>query len=296
MATYSIKDLEKLSGIKAHTIRIWEQRYDIIDPKRTPTNIRYYNDEDLKYLLNIAFLNKNGMRISKIAKLSKEEVIETVEEISKDTHEQSKQLQTLTMAMVELDSEKFDSVLDTSIEKDGFETTILDLIVPFLEKLGLLWFTGSISTIHEQFVYCLIRQKVICTIDELAPQTTQDEKVLLYLPEGEENEINLLLVYYLLKYRGYPVIYLGMKIPVDELEIAYQVHDAKYIYTIPSEVNSKIPPQEYVEKLGETSSDRTFLIGTHQITGSLSSLPSNMHELEDFNAVIDFFEDLSAEE
>ncbi|MCP4441158.1 MAG: MerR family transcriptional regulator [Aureispira sp.] len=294
MATYSIKDLEKLSGIKAHTIRIWEQRYNIIEPKRTDTNIRYYTDKDLKYVLNIAFLNKSGMRISKISKMSSSEIVATVKDLSKDNYDNSAILQTLTMAMVELDSQKFEEVLDNNIDQDGFETTILNVIVPFMEKLGLLWFTGSISAIHEQFVYCLIRQKIIATIDKLAPPEFQKDKVVLYLPEGEEQEINILLVYYLLKYRGVPVVYLGSHIPVAELDIVYRVHNPKYVYTIPSEMKSKDSPQEYVDKLCNVAPQRTFLIGTHQVSSMFNNLPSNAHELEDFNAVIEFFDNKEA--
>lgn len=295
MATYSIKDLEKLSGIKAHTIRIWEQRYSIIAPKRTDTNIRYYTDEDLKYILNIAFLNKSGMRISKISKMSSSEIANVVQDLSKNNYENSAILQTLTMAMVELNSQKFEEVLDNNIDQEGVEKTILNVIVPFMEKLGLLWFTGSISAIHEQFVYCLIRQKIITTIDKLAPLVTQEDTVVLYLPEGDEQEINILLVYYILKYRGFSVIYLGAQIPIEELDIVYHIHNPKYIYTIPSETKNKVSPQKYVDKLCIDAPQRKFLIGTHQVSSKLENLPNNAQELEDFNAVIEFFDNLKSE-
>jgi DNA-binding transcriptional MerR regulator len=150
VAIYSIKDLEKLSGIKAHTIRVWEQRYDIINPERTPTNIRYYKDEDLKFLLNIALLNKNGIKISKIAKMSKSEIAEKVAAISEINFEYGTQLDALTISMIEMDEYKFDRIISTNIQQIGFERTMLEVIHPFLDKLGVLWLTGSINPVQEK--------------------------------------------------------------------------------------------------------------------------------------------------
>lgn len=159
MAVYSISDLEKLSGIKAHTIRVWEQRYSIIEPKRTKTNIRYYQDADLKFLLNIALLNKNGIKISKIAKMSKGEIAEKVAAISEINFEYGTQLDALTISMIEMDESKFDRIVSTNIQQSGFEHTMLEIIYPFLEKLSVLWLTGSINPVQENFMSYLIRQK-----------------------------------------------------------------------------------------------------------------------------------------
>jgi len=134
VAVYSIKDLEKLSGINAHTIRAWEHRYDIIEPKRTKTNIRYYEDEDLKFLLNIALLNKNGIKISKIADMSRSEIAEKVAAISEVNFEHGTQLDALTISMIEMDEYKFDRIITTNIQQMGFEKTMVEVIHPFLEK------------------------------------------------------------------------------------------------------------------------------------------------------------------
>jgi DNA-binding transcriptional MerR regulator len=168
VAVYSIRDLEKLSGIKAHTIRIWEQRYGIIEPQRTKTNIRYYQDEDLKFLLNIALLNKNGIKISKIAKMTKGEVAEKVAAISEINFEYGTQLDALTISMIEMDEFKFDRIVSTNIQQLGFERTMLEIIYPFLDKLSLLWLTGSINPVQENFMSYLIRQKIIVAIDKEA--------------------------------------------------------------------------------------------------------------------------------
>ncbi|MCB0642218.1 MAG: MerR family transcriptional regulator, partial [Phaeodactylibacter sp.] len=210
MAIYSIKDLEKLSGIKAHTIRIWEQRYGIINPQRTPTNIRYYEDEDLKFLLNIALLNKNGIKISKIAKMGRDEIGEKVAAISEINFEYGTQLDALTISMIEMDEYKFDRIISTNIDQIGFERTMLEVIHPFLDKLGVLWLTGSINPVQENFISYLIRQKLIVAIDkEPLFINSPKPKFMIYLPEGERQELSILFMHYLLKTRGFQVLYIG---------------------------------------------------------------------------------------
>ena len=179
MAIYSIKDLEKLSGIKAHTLRMWEHRYKIIEPQRTETNIRYYLDEDLKFILNVALLNKNGIKISKISKMSKEEIAQKVAAISEINFEYGTQLDALTISMIEMDEFKFDRIISTNIQQLGFERTMLEIIYPFLDKLSLLWLTGSINPVQENFMSYLIRQKLIVAIDnESLPNSRKRQKGL----------------------------------------------------------------------------------------------------------------------
>ena len=200
MAIYSIKDLEKLCGIKAHTIRIWEQRYSIVTPKRTKTNIRYYQDADLKLLLNVALLNKNGFKISKIAKMSKEEIADKVAAISEINFEYNTQLDALTISMIEMDEYKFDRIISTNIQQIGFERTVLEIIYPFLDKLSVLWLTGSVNPIQENFMSYLIRQKIIAAIDNEPFSSGKNvKKFMIYLPEGENQELSLLLMHYLLR-------------------------------------------------------------------------------------------------
>ncbi|MEL7120513.1 MAG: MerR family transcriptional regulator, partial [Bacteroidota bacterium] len=229
MAVYSIRDLEKLSGIKAHTIRIWEQRYGIIVPQRTKTNIRYYEDEDLKYLLNIALLNKNGIKISKIAKMSKGEVAEKVAAISEINFEYGTQLDALTISMIEMDEFKFDRIISTNIQQLGFERTMIEIIYPFLDKLSLLWLTGSINPVQENFMSYLIRQKIIVAIDEEPLVSGKNvPKFIIYLPEGEKQELTLLFMHYLLKARRNQVIYLGQDISIIDLKDACKIHQPDF--------------------------------------------------------------------
>ncbi|MDX5478997.1 MAG: MerR family transcriptional regulator, partial [Cyclobacteriaceae bacterium] len=165
MSTYSIKDLEQLSGIKAHTLRIWEQRYSLLSPKRTDTNIRYYDDEDLKLILNVALLNDNGIKISKIASMSSEEMREQVVKMTEKSLTHDDQIHALTICMIEMDEERFDKVLSTNILKIGFEQTMMNIIYPFMSKIGVLWQTGAINPAQEHFISNLVRQKLIVAID-----------------------------------------------------------------------------------------------------------------------------------
>ena len=165
MSDYSIRDLEQLSGIKAHTLRIWEQRYSIINPKRTETNIRTYDDQDLKLVLNIALLKDYDYKISEIAKMSIEQINQEVVAISDKKLSYPDQIHALTISMIDLDEERFEKIMSTNILQSGFENTMINIIYPFLGRIGTLWVTGSIGPAQEHFITNLIRQKVIVAID-----------------------------------------------------------------------------------------------------------------------------------
>ena len=223
MGAYSIKELEQLSGIKAHTIRIWEQRYRIIEPQRTETNIRLYDDNQLKYLLNVALLTRHGYKISLISKLDDAGFKKEVEKIYEQTllHDTDVILDLdandLMVSMIDMNSEKFHRIYENSVRNNGFEKTITDLIYPFLEKVGILWTLNQINPTHEHFISCLIRQKIISGID-LLPNPTGGKKYVLFLPEGETHEIGLLMANYMLKKKGCSVYYLGQNLPDRDVE------------------------------------------------------------------------------
>ncbi|MBK7031363.1 MAG: MerR family transcriptional regulator [Bacteroidales bacterium] len=184
MIKYSIKDLEKLTGIKAHTIRIWEKRYHLVDPSRTATNIRYYSDEDLKRLLNVSVLNRYGFRISNIVSMTSEELNSKLLDLSEQDPMFSHEVESLVLSMIEMDEQRFDKILSSSIIKFGFETTITDVLHKFLEKIGVLWQTGTITPAQEHFVSNLIRQKLILAIDGQHVALHSNAKTfLLFLPD-----------------------------------------------------------------------------------------------------------------
>ena len=288
MAVYSIKDLEKLSGIKAHTIRAWEQRYNIVEPKRTRTNIRFYNEDDLKYLLNIAMLNKNGFKISKIAKMSKTEIAHEVAEISEVRFDNDTQLDALTISMIEMDEYKFDKIISTNIDQLGFEKTMIDVINPFLDKLSVLWLTGSINPAQEHFISCLIRQKLIVAIDKLPFEQGEDaNKYLVFLPEGEIHELSLLFLTYLLRERGNKVIYLGQNIPFDDLKAVYNIHQPEYICTMFSGSFTKEPVQDFIHRLTVSFQQTHILVSGYQVLAYPIQLPERSTIIESFDHFID---------
>ena len=200
MAVYSIKELENLSGIKAHTIRIWEKRYNLIEPHRTNTNIRYYTDEDLKKILNVAVLNRQGIKISNIARLNDLELKEEIIRVSGDTDSSDNFVDSLVVSMIDFDEYKLEAVIEKSIRKKGLMTTIIEVIYPFIKKVGILWQSGDVYPAQEHFVSFLIRQKIISATNGLSKTyNPESKKFLMLLPEGEWHEIGLLLSQYIIK-------------------------------------------------------------------------------------------------
>lgn len=292
---YSIKDLEKLSGIKAHTIRIWEQRYGLICPSRTKTNIRYYDDSDIKLLLNIALLNKNGIKISKISTMTREEIAEKVAQISEINFEYDTQLDALTLSMIEMDEYKFDRILSSNIQQMGFEQTMIEVVYPFLERLSLLWLTGSVNPVQEHFMSYLLRQKVIVAIDKIPiPYGRDAKKFVIYLPEGERQELSLLFMHYMLKSRQYQVIYLGQDISFEDLKDCSCIHKPDYIFTLINEPFAKISVQRYLENLCQHFNETTILVSGYQVVTKELPRLHNIHILKSFQETIDFVDNLKA--
>jgi MerR family transcriptional regulator, light-induced transcriptional regulator len=293
VAIYSINDLEKLSGIKAHTIRIWEQRYELICPERTKTNIRYYDDTDLKLLLNIALLNKNGIKISKIATMSKAEIQEKVSQISEVNFQYDTQLDAITIAMIEMDEYKFDRILSANIQQMGFERTVMEVIYPFLERLSLLWLTGSVNPVQEHFMSYLLRQKVIVAIDKEPLVSGRDvKKFLIYLPEGERQELSLLFMHYMLKSRRNQVIYIGQDITLDDLRDTYNIHKPDYVFSLINEPFPKISIQQYIDSVSCLFEKSHVLFSGYQVVNKELKLPQNMTILDSLDDTIKFIDSL----
>jgi DNA-binding transcriptional MerR regulator len=215
MGEYKIKDLETLTGIKAHTIRIWEKRYNLFEPNRTDSNLRVYSDKDVQDILLINLLNRNGYKISKIADLSRTERVSRAEKIKTyDSPETG--INKLIYALIEIDELAFDEIIDKLIQEHGIEKTFSNFLVPFLERIGVMWLTDSISVAQEHFISMLIRQRLIIEIDRLvSPQESYNKTALLYLPENEWHEIGLLYYHYVIKKNGWRVFYLGQSTPIE---------------------------------------------------------------------------------
>lgn len=213
---YSIKELERLTGIKAHTIRVWEQRYDLVCPNRTDTNIRYYCDSDLKRLLNIAVLVNNGMKISKIACMSDAELNSLVLDQAKYKGDFETHINGLKVAMLEFNDVLFDRILTNCLTQYGSEITFSKVVGGFIQQVGILWQTNTISVVHEHFASNLIKQKLYVAIDGASQvHNAQAKTFVLYLPADELHELGLLYLNYVLRNAGHRVLYLGQSVPLD---------------------------------------------------------------------------------
>jgi len=291
VSTYSIKDLEQLSGIKAHTLRIWEQRYNLLQPKRTDTNIRFYDDDDLKLILNVALLNDNGVKISKIASMSPNELREEVMKLTERSLTHDDQIHALTICMIEMDEERFDKILSTNILKLGFEQTMLNVIYPFMSKIGVLWQTGAINPAQEHFISNLVRQKLIVAIDGQIPQQG-GKKFLLFLPEGELHEISILFASYLIKSKGHKVIYLGQSTPNDDLLSVFKLHQPEYLLTVITTSPSSEYVQEYINALADRFASAQILVTGYQVLGQDLRFPENVSQMSYIRDIKDLLEDL----
>jgi len=231
MGKYSIKDIEMLTGIKAHTLRIWEKRYDIVSAERTDTNIRFYSDAQLKTLLNIALLNQNGIKISKIASLSQDEIRQRAMEMglmqTSDNYFQGK----LIEFMIAMDESKFEATYESSIRKLGFVHQIESVLYPFMRKVGMLWSTGSINPAQEHFATNIIKRRIMREIEKTKRLNENPKRFILFLPEGELHEIGLLIAEYMLRIHGARTLYLGASVPIEDLDKVHQSFVPEYYVT-----------------------------------------------------------------
>ena len=267
MNSFTIKDLENLSGIKAHTIRIWEQRYSFLKPQRTDTNIRYYTSEELKTVLNIALLNKYGFKISHIDRMNGDEISNKLITLTDSQAQQEKMINDLIGNMIDMEVDKFEAVIERHIRTKGIEKTITHLIFPYLERIGILWQTNHINPAQEHLVTNVIRQKLIVGIDSTAPVLNSSKTVLLFLPEGEFHEVGLLYMYFLLKSRGVKVYYLGANVPYKDVAFLVKHKIPHQLYThITFTGSNKI--EKYLVNLRESVPANIPIIVSGQITQS----------------------------
>lgn len=291
MSNYSIKDLEQLSGIKAHTLRIWEQRHNLLCPKRTDTNIRFYDDQDLKLILNVALLNDNGFKISKIASMDPAEMREEVMKLTERTLTHDDQIHALTICMIEMDEDRFDKILSTNILKLGFEQTMMNIIYPFMSKIGVLWQTGAINPAQEHFISNLVRQKLIVAIDSQVGRPG-GKKFLLYLPDGELHETSILFASYLIKNQGHKVIYLGQSTPYEDLASVFDLHQPDFLLTVITTSPVAENAQEYLNSISCKFPTATILVTGYQLIGQNFLFPSNVRLLNYIRDIKDFLVDI----
>jgi methanogenic corrinoid protein MtbC1 len=290
MGKYSIKNLETLSGIKAHTIRIWEQRYGVITPNRTDTNIRTYCDTDLKKLLNIAMLNNNGLKISKISKLSDEDLSLEVQRIGESETEYPIQIDRLIVAMVDLDRSKFETILADCIETMGFEDTCINVLYPLLQKIGVMWLANSINPAQEHFISSLIIQKMYSAIDNLYTEGPKGKKVIFFLREGELHEMGLLFFRYLMEKRGFDTIYLGQSVPFEDLKQTVEAHKPDFLVTALVASPEDDFMEKYLKQLANSFKNTKIIASGYQISQFDKKLPKNIIKVDDVNQFIKYLD------
>lgn len=280
MGAYTIRELENLSGIKAHTIRIWEKRYGLIAPQRTSTNIRTYRDTELKKLLNISILNRNGLKISKIAQLSSDEIVSRINQYTHDVTSTESQIENLTLAMIDLDEIRFEQVLARSVIKFGFEEAVIRVLYPFFIRIGLMWQTDSINTTQEHFISNLVRQKFFSAIDNLEiDQKPDSRRFIFFLPEGELHEIGLLFFCYLARKRGFKTLYLGQSLPLKDLTDMSRMYPFDFVVCAITTSLSKKGTIEYLKVISDKFSDKIIFISGSRIMDLPSELPPNIRLL-----------------
>ncbi|AZQ44890.1 MerR family transcriptional regulator [Nonlabens ponticola] len=239
--TFSIKDLENLSGIKAHTIRIWEKRYNLLEPNRTDTNIRNYDVEALQKILNVSYLKNSGIKISAIAALSGEEIEKEVRRLAQNDNRLNFSIQQVKMAMVNFDNALFQETYKKLFQQKGFSGVFKELFIPFLIELGFLWQSKTINIAHEHYISHLIKQKLLANLEEVQYSRAEEGSQLyvLFLPENEMHDLGLLFLNYELLSRGHNTIYLGASMTLDNLSYFQKRHD-KPIYITYLTVNPEI--------------------------------------------------------
>lgn len=219
-SVFSIKDLENLSGIKAHTIRIWEKRYNVLRPMRTETNIRLYDSENLQKLLNITLLHKYGYKISKISKLPEERIPQLVNDIVSEKSVKNHAISTFKIAMMNFDQALFINTYDALLKETTFREIFFGVFIPLIGEIGYLWQTNTITIAHEHFISYLIKQKILLNTEVLQAQepTKKDKVFVLYLPDNEIHELGLMYLNYEVQFNGYKTIYLGESVPIQSLK------------------------------------------------------------------------------
>ncbi|MBW8333642.1 MAG: MerR family transcriptional regulator [Prolixibacteraceae bacterium] len=275
MTHYSIKDLEHLSGIKAHTIRIWEKRYQLLDPNRSDTNIRSYTDDDVRRILNVSMLIKNGYKISNVAAFDDAKLQEEVLRQNKTLLDPEKNIDQLLFHTVNLDTFGFEQLLKKIIQENGFSKTIQNVIFPFFERIGLLWQAGSIFVAHEHFVSNLIRNHLIVETAKFDNHLSE-KKVLFFLREEELHELGLLYFNFLAAENGFRCIYLGQSLPFSDLASLLRSTEFDFVCTTFINVIEKPELELYLANLSLIFNKNKILIAGRQIAIHKPKLPSNV--------------------
>lgn len=271
---FSIKDLENFSGVKAHTIRIWEQRYKLLSPDRSDTNIRKYSDKDLKLLLNVSLLNSLGYKISKIAEMDEQEINRIIAENTKTDKDENHMMHVLKIAMLNYDEALFNTVCEPYISAHGLEKTYGELFIPFMMQIGFWWRSGAICPAQEHFISGMVRQKLYGELDKLPlnKPVPGQKPFVLYLPELEIHELSLVMAHYALKKAGFTSVLLGQSVPFEDLTEVYHRLGAVEFVTIVTTSPPALLMGDYLKKITNAfrDTDCHFHLAGMSLTGAKS--------------------------
>jgi MerR family transcriptional regulator, light-induced transcriptional regulator len=279
---YAIKDLEVLSGVKAHTIRIWEKRYGLLIPNRTDTNIRYYNDTDLRRIINVSLLVKSGFKISKVAKWEEFQLKKTVLEITEKNNSETDYVERLILHMLNFENAGFYRLTSEIIAQKGFEEAMLKVFFVLFERIGIYWQIGSIFPAQEHYVTSILRQKLIAETDKLGLENRNGSTILFFLPEGELHEMSLLFYSYLAQKNGFNVIYLGQFVPFDDLTKVQSHIKIDYVFTAFINPIYKEDLENYLLKLKDAFQHQKVFITGWQVQHLNPDLPRTVKVVKDY--------------
>ena len=271
---------------------LFRSRYSFLKPQRTDTNIRYYSSNEVKTILNIALLNKYGFKISHIDKMNEAELKEKILSLTGTLAQQERIVNELIQHMIDLDIDEFEKILDNYILARGIEKTILQIIFPYLEKIGILWLTDHINPAQEHLVTNIIRQKLIVGIEGVATPLRINKSILLFLPEGEYHELGLLFLYYLLKSRGASVIYLGANVPMEDIDFVAKLKKPDYLYTHLSTVGNNFSFEKFIIQLNKRFTDTPIVISGQLTQVYEKKIPHHFKFIKSFSEVFDFIHSL----
>ena len=279
---YSIKDLEVLSGVKAHTIRIWEKRYHLLSPARTVTNIRFYNDADLRRILNVALLVNSGCKISRVAKWEEPQLRQAVLEATEKKVTEPDYVERLILHMLNFDNIGFYHLVNEIVEKKGLEDAMVKVFFVLFERIGTYWQVGSIFPAQEHYVTSILRQKLIAETDKLGVDNTNGQTMLFFLPEGELHEMSLLFYAYLARKSGYNVIYLGQFVPFEDLAKLHVHLKIDYVFTAFINPLIKEDLENYLVRLKESFQHQKIFITGWQVKQLIPQLPRTVKVVKDY--------------
>jgi DNA-binding transcriptional MerR regulator len=276
LGAFSISDLEQLSGIKAHTIRIWEQRYGVLRPLRTATNIRSYCEEDLRRLLNVATLCGRGRRISQVARLSDAEMTQAVLACCDDAHDYQRQVNALLATLLAFDEPRLNQLLCAAAKQLGFEEMMLYVAYPLLQRIGMMWLAGTVNPAQEHLLSHLLRQKILAATDALpAVRPGSSRRWVLFLPKDELHELALLFMNYALRSRGEHTLYLGQNLPSNELQAVCTCYDPDVLVTVLTSQPERSRVAEFAREVAALCPSKLLLLHGPLARQENLELPAN---------------------